>query len=121
MLVFPGLMSIASHGSKAWCIKLDHARDLGKNLVLACLALKHSHQGYLRRHLDIIHYVYLDGSKALIRERLLHRTGHFMNSILLHSQIVTIEPPEDTLRVNIRALPNVIADETFSHLSGDWK
>ena len=81
--------------------RIDEARERGENLVLACSALKHAYQVYLRHDLDLVHYVYLEGSEALIRERLAHRTGHFMNPGLLHSQFETLEPPEQALRVDV--------------------
>ena len=40
---------------------IDDARDRGENIVLACSALKHAYQEYLRHHLDAIHYVCLCG------------------------------------------------------------
>jgi len=36
---------------------VDLARDRGDNIVLACSALKHAYQEYLRHDLDVVHYV----------------------------------------------------------------
>jgi gluconokinase len=38
---------------------IDDARDRGDNIVLACSALKHDYQEYLRHHLDVVRYVCL--------------------------------------------------------------
>ena len=48
-----------------------------------------------------IRWVYLHGSQALIRERMLSRTDHFMKSTLLNSQLQTLEAPRDALLVDI--------------------
>ena len=57
---------------------IDEARDRGENIVLACSALKHAYQDYLRHHLDVVHYVCLCGSEEVIQKRL----------VLCHSLIV---------------------------------
>ena len=62
---------------------IDDARDRGENIVLACSALKHAYQEYLRHHLDVVRYVCLCGPPEVIQKRLASRTGHFMNPVLL--------------------------------------
>jgi gluconokinase len=90
---------------------IDDARDCGDNIVLACSALKHAYQEYLRHHLDVVHYVCLCGPPEVIQERLASRTGHFMNPALLHSQFDILEPPEDAIRVDVTGTPEEIAGE----------
>ena len=90
---------------------IDDARDRGENIVLACSALKHSYQEYLRHHLDVVHYVCLCGSEELIQKRLTARKGHFMNPGLLDSQFEILEPPEDAIRVDVTGSPEEIAGE----------
>ena len=46
---------------------IDDARDRGENIVLACSALKHAYQEYLRHHLDVVRYVCLCGPPEVIR------------------------------------------------------
>ena len=90
--------------------RIDEARDRGENVVLACSALKHDYQEYLRREApEQIHFVHLRGSEELIRQRLAARKGHFMNPGLLHSQLETLEPPEHAVVVDITPPPDVIA------------
>ena len=60
------------------------------NAVIACSALKPSYRAILVP--DVL--VYLQGSKALIAERLKARKGHFMPPALLDSQFAILEPPE---------------------------
>ena len=101
--------------------RIDEARARRENLVLACSALKHSYQHYLRDDLNNVHYVYLEASESVIRERLAHRAGHFMNPDLLHSQFETLEPPEHALRVDVKPPPDVVADEILARLPVGWK
>lgn len=69
--------------------------------VLACSALKESYRGTLRAGVPPEHlaFVWLDGSKEMIAERLSARQGTYMNPALLASQIATLEPPSDAVRV----------------------
>ena len=90
---------------------IDDARDRGESIVLACSALEHAYQEYLRHHLDVVHYVCLRGSEELIEKRLVARKGHFMNPGLLDSQFEILEPPEDAIRVDVTGTPEEIAGE----------
>jgi len=82
--------------------RIEAARANKENVVLACSALKHAYQDYLEHAgADCVHYVYLKGSEAIIRDRLAKRTGHFMNPVLLHSQFETLEPPEHAVTVDV--------------------
>jgi gluconokinase len=100
---------------KPWLERLaqliDAARARGENIVVACSALKHAYQEYLREGLDDIKYVYLKGSPKLIAERLANRKGHFMNPALLSSQFETLEPPEHAIEVDISKSFEEIAKE----------
>ncbi len=90
--------------------RLEEADRRSENVVLACSALKHAYQHYLAQFDPAaVHYVYLDGSEELIRQRLAQRTGHFMDPALLHSQFETLEPPEEAVRVDIAPPPEDIA------------
>lgn len=91
--------------------RIDEARDRSENLVLACSALKHSYQDYLRHDLDVVKYVYLSGSPDLVAQRLANRKGHFMNPALLKSQFEALEPPEHAVQVDISGTPQAIAAE----------
>ena len=90
---------------------IDDAWDRGENIVLACSALKHAYQEYLRHHLDVVHYVCLCGSEEVIKKRLAARKGHFMNPVLLPSQFEILEPPEDAIKVDVTGSPEEIAGE----------
>lgn len=95
---------------------VDEAREHGDNLVLACSALKHAYQDYLRHDVDEVKYVWLKGSEDLIRKRLADRSGHFMNPALLHSQFQTLEPPEHAVEVDVAPSPEEIVREIRAKL-----
>lgn len=90
--------------------RVDATRARGGNLVLACSALKHAYQDYLRHGGDV-RYALLTGPPDLIRARLAARAGHFMNPALFTSQLETLEPPEDALTVDVTPGPEEVADE----------
>jgi gluconokinase len=90
---------------------IDDSRDRGENVVLACSALKHAYQEYLRHQLDVVHYVFLIGSPELIEMRLAARQGHFMSPALLGTQFEILEPPADAVRVDVSGTPEEIAAE----------
>ncbi|MGC9665264.1 gluconokinase [Planosporangium sp. 12N6] len=69
----------------------DRAAE-GVPTVLACSALKRAYRDVLRQGAPAMEFVHLDGSAAVIRERLSARTGHYMPASLLDSQIAALEP-----------------------------
>jgi gluconokinase len=81
----PWLVAIAA--------RLDAARQAGVELVVACSALKRSYRDVLRAGGADIQFVYLEGSRGLLEQRLAGRRGHFMPSSLLDSQLAILEPP----------------------------
>jgi gluconokinase len=97
--------------------RIDEVVARGENAVVACSALKHAYQEYLEQHApESVRYVHLRGSEELIRQRLLARTGHFMNPALLHSQFETLEPPADALVIDITPGPEEIAAQVRRQL-----
>jgi gluconokinase len=72
-----------------------------KPFFLACSALKQIHRDRLTEGLTGVRFVYLKGSFDLIRDRLAHRTNHFMPAQLLESQFETLEEPKDALVLDI--------------------
>lgn len=83
---------------RPWLVKiaarLGDAKRAGTGLVVACSALKRSYRDLLRSAgAADVRFVYLEGSRALLAERLANRRGHFMPSALLESQLATLEAP----------------------------
>ncbi len=95
---------------------IDGTYREGKNLVLACSALKHEYQHYLKHDSANIRLVFLEGSEELIARRLAARHGHFMNPALLHSQFETLQPPAHAVRVDVTPPPDEIAREICQKL-----
>jgi len=80
----------------------------GQPVILACSALKEAYRRRLSDGLDEVHFVYLCGSTALLRKRLNDRLGHYMPTSLLHSQLDTLEVPNDALEIDIALSVNEI-------------
>lgn len=91
---------------------IAEACDRGTNAVLACSALKLVHRRHLEPKVEgCVRYVYLHGSRDLIRRRLEAREGHFLDPSLLDSQFEALEPPTDAVRVDVAPPPEVVAAE----------
>ncbi len=66
----------------------------GCSRVIACSALKRSYRERIRTIASGVRFVFLDGDKRLIEERLQQRRGHYMPPDLLASQLQTLEKPQ---------------------------
>lgn len=82
----------------------------GRNMIVACSALKHSYRGILQAGPEL-RFVYLSGSAELIAARLKNRHGHFTGEQILASQLRDLEEPEDAIVVDIAAAPPQIVTE----------
>lgn len=93
--------------------------EAGKNGVLACSALKEKYRATLAAGMPkgAVKFVWLDGSSELIAERLSERTHEFMNPKLLESQLKTLEPPQDALRIVNDRSPEEIVGQILEHVS----
>jgi gluconokinase len=86
---------------------LDHFAEImaGQNAVAvgACSALRQTYrQRLVTAAGEPVLFVYLDGSKSLIRQRMSQRKTHFMPDSLLDSQFATLEPPgTDELAISV--------------------
>jgi len=86
----------------------------GKNVVLACSALKQKYRDELCA--PGVQFVYLEGDYELIRARLHDRHGHFATESILKSQLADLEKPEDALTVEIDQTPEAIVQEIIDKL-----
>ena len=93
--------------------------EAGKNGVLACSALKEKYRATLAAGMpkDAVKFVWLDGPRELLAERLSERHHEFMNPELLESQIQTLEPPTDALRIVNDRSPEEIVSQILEHVS----
>ena len=88
----------------------------GQSAVIACSALKERYREVLLCMEPWVRFVHLRGSRELIAQRMQARAGHFMPPTLLDSQLATLEPPADSLAVDIRAEPADLVEEICQQL-----
>jgi carbohydrate kinase (thermoresistant glucokinase family) len=62
--------------------------------VIACSALKKSYRSTILKAAPSTVFVHLHGNEGLLQSRLSKRSGHFMPSTLLNSQLSTLEELE---------------------------
>lgn len=82
---FPWLQAIAA--------RIDDVCGKSERLVISCSALKRAYRDILIHERSDVRLVYLEGSRALIADRLAKRKNHFMPAGLLDSQLSALEPP----------------------------
>jgi gluconokinase len=93
--------------------------DEGKNGVLACSALKSKYRTTLAAGMPkgAVSFVWLDAPRELLAERLAERHHEFMNPKLLESQLKTLEPPRNALRIVNDRAPEEIVSQILEHIS----
>ena len=99
--------------------EIDAMRAQGQSAVVACSALKRAYRDILIGDRSDVILVYLQGSKALIAERLAARKGHFMPAALLDSQFATLEEPsedEHAVVVSIAPAADAIVEDVVRQL-----
>jgi gluconokinase len=109
---WPWLRSIAE-----W---IGRREDEGRSVVVTSSALKRSYRELLRDGHPSVWFAHVDEDPALIRERIEHRTGHYMPASLLDSQLATLEPlqpDEPGAVVNGSGPPEQVVDELLSYLA----
>ncbi len=99
---------------RALASKLRAAERAGEGLVLTCSALKKSYRDILRAAVSDVQFIFLNGSRSLISDRVAGRRDHFMPVTLVDSQLATLEPPtddENAWLIDVDASPREIVDE----------
>jgi gluconokinase len=79
----------------------------GKNVILACSALKRAYRDELRPRPEV-KIVYLKGSYALFAERIRRRHGHFAGEGILAGQFADLEEPDDAITIDAAKSPEEI-------------
>ncbi len=79
----------------------------GKNVVLACSALKRAYRDELRPSPQV-KIVYLKGNYALFAERIRQRHGHFAGEGILAGQFADLEEPDDAITIDAAKSPEEI-------------
>jgi carbohydrate kinase (thermoresistant glucokinase family) len=99
--------------------EIDRAVAAGERVVIGCSALRRVYRDVLVHGRSDTRIVYLEGTQALIADRLGERKGHFMPPGLLTSQFGTLEPPtpdEHAVTVSIEAAAETIVDDILRQL-----
>ncbi|MHA2812585.1 gluconokinase [Vibrio campbellii] len=99
---------------KPW---LERIRDAAYSLesknehgIIVCSALKKIYRDQIREGNENVTFLFLDGSKELILERMRARQGHFMKENMVNSQFETLERPEDEPRTIFVSIDATIDD-----------
>jgi len=104
---------------KAIAAEIDRVLSGGGTIVVGCSALKRAYRDILLHHRTDVRLVYLEGTQALIADRLGRRKGHFMPPGLLTSQFNTLEPPtadEHPVTVSVALPIKRIVDDIIRQL-----
>ena len=88
----------------------------GKDIVLACSALKRRYRQRLAKNL-LMEVVYLKGSPAFIGLRLRERRGHFAGTSILAGQFADLEEPREALTLPVELPPEDIVRKILQHFS----
>jgi gluconokinase len=93
--------------------------EAGKRGVLACSALKAKYRATLKAGMPdgTVSFVWLDAPREVLAERLAERHHEFMNPKLLESQLKTLEPPKNALRIMNDRAPEEIVNQILEHVS----
>lgn len=99
--------------------RIEDMRHATPIYILACSALKPIYRDRLRAHdaPETLRFVLLDGTREIITARLAGRKGHFMPPSLLDSQLATLEPTPDLIRVSIERTPEEIVADILQKLA----
>jgi gluconokinase len=95
--------------------ELERQDQGGKNVVLACSALREEYRARLMHDLQV-KLVYLRGSRELIASRLRQRVNHFAGESILDNQFAVLEEPPNALVVDIDQEPARIVEEILQKI-----
>lgn len=84
----------------------------GREVVVACSALRREHRDRLRERINNASFVWLDVPEAELRRRLDAREGHFAGPEILESQLEALESPDSNEATRIDA--SAAVDEVVS-------
>lgn len=87
--------------------------------VVSSSALKRAYRDRLRAGAPEALFLHLTGDRALIQERMADRTGHFMPTALLDSQLATLQPlqaDEAGVSVDVSGTPGEITRRAVAAL-----
>jgi len=77
---------------------IHERQERNQSGTVSCSALRRSYRDRLRANHQNTCFVFLNGDRKIIEERLKKRKGHFVSPSLLDSQLETLEPPQNDER-----------------------
>jgi carbohydrate kinase (thermoresistant glucokinase family) len=83
-------------------LKTHHEKSI--TVILACSALKQSYRHRISQDLDVMQWIFLQGTIEQIAQRVQTRsqtTAHYMPESLLKSQFDTLEVPDNALNISV--------------------
>lgn len=93
-------ISLGDEDRQEWLLRLRariaEAREHDSSLVLTCSALKRRYRDLLRQGDPGLVFLHLEGTPALIAQRMATRKGHFMPRSLLQSQFRDLQVLQKT-------------------------
>lgn len=85
--------------------------------ILACSALKEAYREILTSKLKTeILWIFLNGDKSMILDRMKNRKDHFMPQSLLDSQFETLQIPSNAINIDIDQSPEQIVEKIQTHI-----
>ena len=96
--------------------RIKEKQRQGRDLVLACSALKQTYRDVLGVNQTDVVSIYLKGSRALLEERLASRSHQYMNDDLLTSQLQTMEEPAGGIIIDIGDTPDKLVETIVQKL-----
>jgi carbohydrate kinase (thermoresistant glucokinase family) len=103
-----------------WLLKVaEHIAEWNRDedAVLACSALKEKYRQILSWNgKEKVVFIYLEGNKNIILERMKKRKKHFFSLELLESQFNTLEIPLNGITVQIDKTPEEICTEIINKI-----
>ncbi|MCG3722648.1 gluconokinase [Vibrio cincinnatiensis] len=112
------------HDRAPW---LERIRDAAFSLenkseqgIIVCSALKKAYRDQIRDGNQNVTFLFLDGDKDLIIERMRARQGHFMKTDMLESQFATLQRPSaeetDVLTISIASNIDHVVERAITAL-----
>ncbi|RVP58519.1 gluconokinase [Sinorhizobium meliloti] len=102
-----------------WLAAIGERLASREPVVVSCSALKRSYRDKLRESAPGgLAFVFLHGSESVLAERMHHRTGHFMPSSLLQTQLETLEDPRGEVRTVAVDVAQPLAEIVREALAG---
>lgn len=91
--------------------------DNNKSAVIACSALKNKYREIISANIkESVIWIFLNGTKELIQQRMASRKEHYMPVALLQSQFDILEIPQESIMIDIsldqETMVNTILQET---------